>query len=171
LSTTSVSSKFTHRDRSPGDHAVRRSLPVRIRVAANRNALTRELATGAPASASSELTLRAAQLSSRRHRRQMAASWRQSAKEARQPAAHFAYATIIRRRAVVDAEDAIDALLVRLSSGEPVAPQGMAILDRLTTDGVSSPLYVAAEPGTLRRQLIVATEAMDPGASEHTSTN
>jgi hypothetical protein len=38
----------------------------------------------------------------------------------------------------------------------------MAMLDRLTTDGVSSPLYVAAEPGTLRRQLIVATEAMDP---------
>jgi hypothetical protein len=165
MSTTSVSSKFTHRDRPRDEHAVR-SLPLRIRVAINRDALTRELATGAPAAASSELTLRAAQLSSRRSRRRLAGTWRETTKEARQPAAHFAYAPIIRRRAVIDADDAINALILRLSNGEPVAAQGMAMLDRLTTDGASSPLYVSAEPGTLRRQVMVATQAMDPGQAE-----
>jgi hypothetical protein len=166
MSTTSVSSKLTHRDRPRDDHAVRRSLPLRIWVAINRDALTRELATGAPAAASSELTLRAAQLSSRRFRRRLAGTWRQTTKEARQPALHFAYTPIIRRRAVIDADDAINALIVRLSNNEPVAAEGMAMLDRLTTDGASSPLYVAAEPGTLRRQLMVATEAMDPEQAE-----
>jgi hypothetical protein len=161
MSTTPVSSKFTHRDRPRDEHAAR-SLSLRIRVAINRDALTRELATGAPAAASSELTLRAAQLSSRRSRRRLAGTWRDTTKEARQPAAHFAYAPIIRRRAVIDADDAINALILRLSNGEPVAAQGMAMLDRLTTDGASSPLYVPAEPGTLRRQLMVATQAMDP---------
>jgi hypothetical protein len=38
----------------------------------------------------------------------------------------------------------------------------MARLDRLMTDGISSPLYAAAETGTLRRQITIATEAMDP---------
>jgi hypothetical protein len=166
MSTTSVSSKSTHRDRRRGDHEVRRLLPLRVRVAINRDALTRELATGAPAAGSSELSLRAAQLSSRHLRRRLAGTWRETTKEARQPAAHFAYAPIIRRRAVIDADDAINALVARLSDSEPVAAQGMAMLERLTTDGASSPLYVAAEPGTLRRQLIVATEAMDSGHAE-----
>jgi hypothetical protein len=165
MSTTSASSKFTHRDRPRDEHAVRRSLPLQIRVAIHRDALTRELATGAPDAASSELALRAAQLSSRRHRRRLAGSWRQTTKEARQPAAHFAFAPLTRRRAVIDADDAINALIDRLSNGEPVAAQGMAMLDRLTTDGATSPLYVSAEPGTLRRQVLVATEAMDSEVS------
>jgi hypothetical protein len=161
MSTTSIPSKFTDGDRPRDDHAIRRSLPLRIRVGINRDALARELATGAPAAASRELALRAAQLSSSRHRRRLAGTWRQTVKEARQPAAHFAYAPIIRRRAVIDADDAINALIARLRDSEPVAVQGMAMLDRLTTDAASSPLYVPAEPGALRRQLIVATEAME----------
>jgi hypothetical protein len=158
---TTISSKFTHQDHPQGAVAARRSLPLRVRVAIRRDALTRALAEGAPAAASAELTLRASQLSNLRRRHQLAGSWRKAVKEARQPASNFAYAPLVRRRAVIDADDAIKALIVRLSNNEPVAVQGMAMLDRLTTDGASSPLFAPAEPGALTRELIVATKAMD----------
>ena len=75
-------------------------------------------------------------------------------------------ATIIDRRAVVEAEEAVNALIARLSDNKPVAVRGMAMLELLLTDGASSPLYNAAEPGTLRRQIVVATETMDPEFAE-----
>jgi hypothetical protein len=166
MSTLSISPKFADRDRPGDDQAVRRSLPLQLSVAIHRDALTRGLATGMYPAASPELLLRAAQLSSPHHRRQLAKTWRRTVKEARQPALSFAYTTLIQRRAVIEADDAIRALIARLNSNEPVAAQGMAILYLLMTDGSSSPLYLRAEPGTLRRQLIMATEAMDPQLAE-----
>ena len=73
-----------------------------------------------------------------------------------------AYFSIIRRNAVINAEDAINGVVARLTSGQPVAAEGMARLHRLMTDGMDSPLYSPAEPGALRRQIVLATHAMDP---------
>jgi hypothetical protein len=67
---------------------------------------------------------------------------------------------------VVEAHEAIAALIERLGDNKPVAVQGMAMLEELLTDGPSSPLYNAAEPGTLRRRLLVALEALDPELAE-----
>jgi hypothetical protein len=63
---------------------------------------------------------------------------------------------------VLDAEDAIQATIERLRSPEPVAVKGMALAERIITDGLSSPLYARAEPGTLRRLVLVATAEPDP---------
>ena len=166
MTTTTISPKL-HRDdrprngRSPGGSAA-----LRMRVAMKRDALTRELAAGAPPELSPELGLRAAQLVSPRARRQVARTWRGTVKEAHESPLTRAYFSIIRRGAVINAEDAISALIARLNSGRPVAAQGMASLYRLMTDGMESPLYAPAEPGTLRREIVVATQALDPEQPE-----
>jgi hypothetical protein len=77
--------------------------------------------------------------------------------EARQPAMTRARVSIINRRAVLEAEDAIQAMVARLRSPDPIAVKGMAMAERILTDGVSSPLYNPAEPGTLRRLVLVST--------------
>jgi hypothetical protein len=69
---------------------------------------------------------------------------------------------IIERRAVLDAEAEMTALIERLSNEDPVTIQGMAMAERIVTDSESSPLYNAAEPGTLRRRVLVATAALEP---------
>jgi hypothetical protein len=141
-------------------------LGLRIRVWAKRDALDRELAAGAPASLSPELALHASQLVSDRRRRQLAGTFRRAIRDAHQPALSRSRFSIVRRRAVIDAEGSIDALIGRLTDAAPVAVEGMARLERLITDGISSPLYNAAEPGTLRREIMVATEALDPERTE-----
>jgi hypothetical protein len=70
--------------------------------------------------------------------------------------------SIVDRGAVVDAEAEIDAVIELLSSRRPVAVKGMAMVERLITDGVASPLYNDAAPGTLRRQLVAAASALEP---------
>lgn len=74
--------------------------------------------------------------------------------------------SIVNRGAVIDAEVAMQALIARLSSHQPVAAQGIAMVERLITDGVASPLYNTAGPGTLRRQVLAATIALEL-ESEH----
>jgi len=166
MTTTTISSKLHRHDRSQNGRSFGGSAALHARVAMKRDALTRELAAGAPPELSPELGLRASQLVSPRARRQVARTWRGTLKEAHQPPLARAYFSIIRRRAVINAEEAINALIARLTSGRPVAPEGMARLYRLMTDGMESPLYAPAEPGTLRRQIILATQAMDPERPE-----
>ena len=76
--------------------------------------------------------------------------------------------SIIDRRAVIDAEVAIDALIARLTSERPVAARGMAIVELMISNAVESPLYGDAKPGTLRRQVAAATSALElePEAGE-----
>ena len=62
---------------------------------------------------------------------------------------------------MLEAEDAIQAMIERLRSPEPVTVKGMALAERIITDGLSSPLYGRAEPGTLRRLVLVATAELD----------
>ncbi len=165
MSTSSKPAKLRDHDGDPMDtRALRRSRWLRVVVTLRRNSLTHELAAGGSRPASPELTLRAAQLIGLRARRQLVRNLRRLLKEARQT--QLMRATIIDRRAVVEAEEAVNALIARLSDNMPVAVQGMAMLELLLTDGASSPLYNAAEPDALRRQIVVATETMDPEFSE-----
>ena len=66
---------------------------------------------------------------------------------------------LVRRSAVLDARDAIDILVKRLRSPEPVAPEGMALIERMLSDGAWSPLYNAGPSGALRRLAVLATAA------------
>jgi hypothetical protein len=138
------------------------SIKVRLRVATRRTALTAQLAEGADAASTPELALRALQLTSDRHRRHTARALRRTISEARDPAATRRLVSIINRRAVFEANDALQATIARLASPDPVAVKGMAMLAQIVTDGMTSPLYNQVEPGTLRRQLLVAKTELDP---------
>jgi hypothetical protein len=162
MSTTSIRPNLSQRDGRRDGRAGRRSMALATRVALQRHALTRELAAGTPPALSPELSARAAQLVTPHHRREAARAWRRTLREARQLRIGRRYFSIIRRSAVIDAEQAIDALISRLNDTRPVAVQGMAMLDQLTTDGAESPLYCAAEAGSLQRQVMLAIEAMSP---------
>jgi hypothetical protein len=166
MSTTPVSSNLGRDDSRRGNQKFPRSLALRMRVAVQCDVLTRELAAGSPPGLSPELERRAAQLVSPRGRRQVARTWRATLKEVHEPPMTRAYYSLIRRGAVIAAEDAIDALIMRLNSTRPVAAQGMAMLYRVMTDGLESPLYAPAEREALRRRIIAATEALDPARPE-----
>ncbi|HTX07188.1 MAG TPA: hypothetical protein VME22_01180 [Solirubrobacteraceae bacterium] len=137
------------------------SITLRIRVATHRGALTEQLAEGADPTSSPELTLRASQLTSDRRRRQLARSLRRTVNEVRNPAPTRALVSIVNRYAVFEANDAIQATIGRLASPDPVAVKGMAMLERILTDGVSSPLYGRFEPDAFRSQLLLAKSDLD----------
>jgi hypothetical protein len=137
------------------------AISVWVRTACHRNALTRALADGVDPDTSDELSLRATQLTSPRHRRTIARSLRGAVTEAHHPAATRSRMVIIRRPAVVEAEDEINTMIQRLSEPKPVRAEGVAIAERMLTHAEASPLYDDAEPGSLRRVVSVATEALD----------
>ncbi len=139
-----------------------RSVSLRLRAAARRSQLTRALAEGADPGARPELELRAAQLTSRRNRNSLARTMRRIVAEARQPAMSRSRVVFIRRGAVLDAEAAITAMIERLRSSKPVQAKGIALAERIITDGDQSPLYNPSEPEALRRLIAGATAAMDP---------
>ena len=112
------------------------SLVVRIRTAAQRCDLTRSLAQGADPSARPELALRAAQLTSRRSRKVLARTLRRTVVEAREPMMTRSRVVIIRRGAVLEAENAITVLIWILISPAPVRAEGMAIAERIITNGM-----------------------------------
>jgi hypothetical protein len=131
-------------------------------VAARPGRLTRELAAGADRGSSPQLALRAEQLTGSRHRKQLTTTLRRVISEARDRRPASSRVVIINRAAVLDAEDAIDALIARLSYAEPLRAEGMAIAERMLSNADGSPLYNPAEPGSLRCLVRVATEALDP---------
>jgi hypothetical protein len=142
-----------------------RSLSLRARVAARRWLLTCELSEGTDPAASPALALRAQQLTADRHRRAQARSLRRIVNEARHPTPRRHAFGLVRRVAVLDAADAIDVLVKRLLSPEPVEPEGAALIERMLTDGGWSPLYGTAPGGALRRLVLLATAALEPAAS------
>ena len=140
----------------------RNSLRLRIRTAVHRGELTRALAEGTDPITSSELALRAQQLTSARNRRALARSLQRTIAEAHKPALSRARVVIIDRRAVLDAEGAITDMIERLGCPRPVRAEGMALLERILTNADQSPLYNSSRPSTLRRVIRVATAALDP---------
>ena len=155
--------------RDPAVDGRSHSLRVWIRTALQRAELTRALAEGADPSARPELALRAAQLTSDRRRKALARTMRRTIAEAHEPPMTRSRVVIIRRGAVLDAEGAINAMIDRLGSSQPVRAEGMAIAERILTNADQSPLYNSSEPGALRRVIGVATAAMDPAPRNHTS--
>jgi hypothetical protein len=142
--------------------ADRRTLALRMRVAARRHRLTGELADGADPCSSPERSLRAAQLTSTHRRRQLARTLRRIVHEAHHPPLPRWQVVSVNRTAVLDAEEAIDGMIARLRSADPVRAEGMAIAERMITDADTSPLYNRTDSGTLRRVVLIATEALDP---------
>ncbi len=143
-----------------------RPLRVHVRTALRRRELTRELAEGIDPGASEQHALRAAQLTSESNRKTFAKTLRRTVAEAYRPRIGRAAVVIIRRRAVIDAEDAIRTTIERLSSGAPVRAQGMAILERILTNADNSPLYNSSSPGALAHEITLATDAMEPSLSD-----
>jgi hypothetical protein len=142
------------------------SLRLRLRAAVHRSELTRRLAESADPAVNDELALRARQLTSERNRRALMRSLRRTLAEAHQPAMTRGHAVIIKRAAVLDAQDAIAEMIERLGSPRPVRTEGMAMLELILTNADRSPLYNASAPGALRRMIRVATDALD-GRTEH----
>lgn len=144
-----------------GGAAPRSPLRLRIRTALHRAELTRALAGGVEPGARPELALRALQLTSDRSRRTLARTLGRTITESHEPAMSRARTTIIRRGAVLDAEDAIKTMIERLRAAKPVQAQGMALADGVLTNADQSPLYNPSEPGSLRRAIEGATKALD----------
>jgi hypothetical protein len=132
----------------------------KLRLAVRRRRLTEDLARGIEPVSSSDHALRAAELTSPKSRKQLAKSYSRTLDEAhrRPPVSRM---VIMKRGAVLEAEDAINSMIERLRSPDPVTPQGMAMADQILTASEWSPLYNYAEPGTLRRQVVITTEALD----------
>ena len=137
-----------------------RWLRARVRAALHRDDLTRALAEGVDPTSSDELALRAGQLTSQRNRRSLARAMRRTIDEAHRPPLARSRMVIIRRGAVLEAEDAMRTMIARLDSSQPLRAEGMAIAQRILTNAERSPLYNRAEPGALRREISVATAAM-----------
>lgn len=139
----------------------KRRLHARLRATLRRSELTRALAEGADPTASDELALRAEQLTSTRGRQSLARAMRRTVDEAHRPPLARSRAVIIRRGAVLEAEDAIRTMIARLTGAQPVRAEGMAIAERILTNADGSPLYNPAEPGALAREVSLATAAME----------
>jgi hypothetical protein len=138
------------------------SVSLRIRTAARRSELTRALAEGADPTTRPELELRAAQLRSSRNRNTLARALGRIVAEARRPVMTRSRVIIIRRAEVLNAEDAIMAMIERLRSSKPVLAEGMAMAEQIIADADKSPLYNPGEPGALRRLIGVARTVMEP---------
>jgi hypothetical protein len=130
----------------------------------HRRSLTRALSEGASPTVSPALTLRSEQLTSERRRRTLARTLRRAVYEALHPMPRRIAFGLARRGALIDAQDAIDILVKRLRSPEPVAAEGVALVERMVSDGTWSPLYNTAPTGALRRLVVVATAALEPAA-------
>jgi hypothetical protein len=142
------------------DRARRVRVRVRVRTALYRGELTRALAEGADPTESHEFTLRAGQLTSARSRRSLARAMRRTLDEAHRPPLARSRAVIIRRGAVLGAEDAIRSMIDQLESAEPLRARGLAMAERILTNADGSPLYNRAGPGALEWEINAATAAM-----------
>ena len=165
MPTIAIPRSIESEPRRPGsrrDDALSAGVRLRITVTARRTTLTRQLAAGVDPASTPELALRASQLTSRRGRRRMARTLRRTVTEARRPALTRAPLSIVNRYAVLAAADAVQATIARLASPDPVCATGMARLERLVTDGLSSPLYDPVHRDALSHQLLLARANLDP---------
>ncbi len=128
-------------------------LITRLRVALQRPALDGELADGVDPVASPALAFRAAQLTSDRKRERLAESIAKLLAEARRARpAGWSAAVPMNRRELIASRPALIEIESILQSGGPVYCQGMAMLQRLLTDG-ASPLYGRSSKGALNDEL------------------
>jgi hypothetical protein len=124
-----------------------------------RGALDRRIARGADLTETPRLARRARQLVSRRCRRGVAQGLRNLVDAAEEPARSLTAAVPVQRRAILDERGLIVRLAVDLESDDRVAARGVALLERLLSDG-DSPFYTPTPAGGLRDALIHAQAAL-----------
>ena len=129
------------------------------RVWLQRGLLDRRLARGADPGTSPELTRRARQLTSRRCRAGLVAGLRSVIEEADEPRRAFSAAVPVRRQEILRERQSLVALAEDLLSEDEFSPRGIALIERLLTDG-ASPLYTPGPSGDLHRALIHARAAL-----------
>jgi hypothetical protein len=135
------------------------SLIQPARVWLRRGSLDRSLAAGADPAASPELSWRARQLASRRYRCGLAASIRNLLAAAEEPARRYSAAVAVQRREILAERERLLELAADLESPDELEPRGVALVERLLTDG-SSPVYLSSPDGSLREALGQARAAL-----------
>jgi hypothetical protein len=136
------------------------SSPIQpIRVWLRRGSLDRSLAAGADPAASPELARRARQLTSRRCRAGLAASIRNLLDAAEERPRGFSATVPIQRHEILRERRRLLELAADLESHDELKPGGIALVERLVTDG-DSPVYVDSPEGTLREALGQARAAL-----------
>jgi hypothetical protein len=140
------------------------SVAVRVRARLHRSALTESLSEGADPESSPELALRARQLVGGTERRILSRTLERTLDDVRRPKLTLGGGTLVRRQEVLRAQQPLQLMIKRLRDDRPVAVEGMALIERLITDGTWSPLYNATAPGALRRLTVLATAALEPDA-------
>jgi hypothetical protein len=135
-------------------------LALRARTWLSRRRLDARLADGADPASDRELELRAQRISRAEHREQLARALERVMRDARRPAARIRPQVPVRRAPILDCSEDLQALIRRLRDGEPVDPRGIALTERLLTDG-ASPLYHDTDP-PLCYSIRSARLALDP---------
>ncbi len=157
-----MSSLTPHIARTARGRARRRApIGLYLRALAHRGRLDSELLEGADPGVSAELELRAAQLTSRRHRRVLADSLEEIMRVAeRSSAPRVSASAPLVRADVRAARAALLDLECSLRREGDVRPAGVILAERLLTDG-SGPLYVESENDALWHAARDASAALD----------
>jgi hypothetical protein len=133
---------------------------LRLRVWWSHWALDSRLAAGADPASDPALTMRAAQLGSIRHRRRLAASIDRLARESRAPQVPALTSAVpIVRQQVAVAQDSLLFLAHLLRDAERVHPRGIAMVQRLLTDG-GSVLYEESARGVVELKVRGALDCL-----------
>ena len=134
-------------------------LRPRLRAWLRRSDLDSQLADGADSRGSPELTARAAQLTTARVRRSLAAGIERILEEGQRPARALSSAAPVNRTEIGPARLLLEAAARQLDGAGPVTAQGVVLIARLLTDPASS-LYNFSGDGTLTREAALALAAL-----------
>jgi hypothetical protein len=129
------------------------------RVWLQRGALDRKLARGADPSTSPALSRRARQLTSSRCRRGLAEGLRNVIDAADEPQRGYSAAVPLQRHEIQRERGFLVALAEDLRSDDELNPRGIALVEKLLTDGIS-PLYTSSPEGELHGALTHARAAL-----------
>lgn len=129
------------------------------RVWLRRGALDRRLAHGADPSTTPELARRARQLTSRRFRAGLAEGIRHLVGTAEEPRLGYGSSVPLQRRDILRERDLLLVLAADLLSEDELSPRGIALVERLLTDG-ASPVYTPCPEGSLHNTLTHARAAL-----------
>jgi hypothetical protein len=124
-----------------------------------RAALDREIARGADLTHTPRLARRARQLTSRRGRLGIARGLRNVVRAADHPDRALTSAVPVQRHEILREQGFILQIALDLESDDAVSARGVALLERMLTDG-GSPFYAPSPKGTLRHALTHAHAAL-----------
>jgi hypothetical protein len=148
---------FMARSDSPTDHL---PLWLRFRVRWFPWNLDECLSRGVDPKLEPALEARSAQLASTRHRRRLAAAIERIVAEAdAKPHPRFSVVLGTARDQVLEARAPLLFLAYVLRDADPVGPRGVAIVERLLTDG-ASPLYVGGIGGAVALRVQTALDCL-----------